>query len=214
MSRPTASAQRTIRSATISGCSIRLVEWVTTPGMSTLPSGSLTSFHSFHSCSWRTLAASKEYPFGVDRQHQVQQVLHRDVGGMRAVPAPPAEVEADLVGGQPADRVVEHVDAFLRIAPVALDARLLLLLIPVLADRRVVELDDQPGVDDRLVLLAHRVRAGVHQLLFGLVVLVRHARAARRRDRVHPAAFLDSRRREPGLEVGDVALESRPGPCS
>ena len=29
------------------------------PGVSTLPAGSLTSFHTFHSRSWRGLAASK-----------------------------------------------------------------------------------------------------------------------------------------------------------
>jgi hypothetical protein len=31
------------------------------PGISTLPGGNLTSRHSFYSCSWRGLAASKLY---------------------------------------------------------------------------------------------------------------------------------------------------------
>ena len=38
----------------------------------------------------------------------------------------PAEVEADLVGRQSLDRVVERIDTKLGVAPVALDARLLL----------------------------------------------------------------------------------------
>ena len=56
-------------------------------------------------------------------------------------PASVAQVEADLVGRQSLDRVVERVDLHFRVAPVALDARLVLLLIPVLADRRIVKLD-------------------------------------------------------------------------
>lgn len=56
--RPTSPANRTMRCATSSACSIKLVAWVTTPGMSTDPSGGLTSCHTFHSCSCRTFAAS------------------------------------------------------------------------------------------------------------------------------------------------------------
>src|SRR5690606_13408333 len=57
---PTAFANRSMRSATSSGCSTTLVAWETTPGRMSLPSGSSTSCHTFHSCSWRTLPASKE----------------------------------------------------------------------------------------------------------------------------------------------------------
>src|SRR2546426_10362544 len=35
-----------------------------TPATSTLPSGSLTSFHTFHSCSWRGLAPAMTRPAG------------------------------------------------------------------------------------------------------------------------------------------------------
>ena len=125
----------------------------------------------------------------VDRQHQVDQVLHRNVGGMRAVPASPAQMEADFVGRQPFDRVVDRVDLHLGIAAIAFDARFVLLLVPVLADRRIVELNGQAGVDDRLVFFVHGVGARVQQFLFALVILVRHARAARRRNRIHPGPF-------------------------
>src|SRR5262249_27680929 len=49
-SRPTALAYCTMRSATSSGCSTKFEVESITPGMTILPSGSLTSFHTFHSC--------------------------------------------------------------------------------------------------------------------------------------------------------------------
>ena len=58
-SRPTILASRTSRCATSSGCSTMLVAWLMTPGMSTLPAGSLALCQTFHSCSWRGFAASK-----------------------------------------------------------------------------------------------------------------------------------------------------------
>jgi formiminotetrahydrofolate cyclodeaminase len=61
-SRPTSSARRTMRWATSSGCSTTLVEWLMSPGSRTRPSGSSTSFQTAHSCSWRGLACSSEYP--------------------------------------------------------------------------------------------------------------------------------------------------------
>src|SRR5262249_38330143 len=49
-----------MRSATNCGCSTRLVGWLTTPGISILPGGTLTTCQARHSCSCRTLPASKE----------------------------------------------------------------------------------------------------------------------------------------------------------
>jgi len=59
-SRPTTLAKRWMRSATSSGCSTSTEQCVMTPGRIALPAGSFTPSHSFHSCSWRGLAASKE----------------------------------------------------------------------------------------------------------------------------------------------------------
>src|SRR5262245_21925026 len=47
-----------------SGCSMKLVVESITPATSTLPSGSLTSFHTLHSCSWRGLAPAMTRPAG------------------------------------------------------------------------------------------------------------------------------------------------------
>jgi len=61
-SRPTSRARRVPASATSSGCSTTLVSWLIMPGCSSRPSGSRTSSHARHSCSWRGFACSIEYP--------------------------------------------------------------------------------------------------------------------------------------------------------
>ena len=75
-----------------------LVEWLTTPGRITLPSGSFTSRQTCHSCSWRTLAASNEYaPALTSSMTSTMSAIGMSVG-VRAVPAAPAQVEADALG--------------------------------------------------------------------------------------------------------------------
>ena len=59
-SRPTSSANLTIRSAMVSGCSTMLVAWLMTPGSSTASRGGLTDSNTWYTCSCRGLAASKE----------------------------------------------------------------------------------------------------------------------------------------------------------
>ena len=107
--------------------------------------------------------------------------------------------------GQAADRVVERLDTLPGEPPVVLDAGRRVDLVPVLGDRRVVELQHQARVDDRGVLLAHRVRAGVHHLLVVGVEVVAEPRAAARRHRVQEAVG-DARGRHRRLHVGDVPL--------
>ncbi len=140
---------------------------------------------------------------GVDGQHHVHDVPHRQVGRVRPVPASPAEVEPDAVPGQTGDRVVERLDPGHREPLVLLDAGGGIDLVPVLRDARVVKLEYQPGVHDRPVLLAHRVRARVQELLVAGIELVADPGAASRRDRRHEA-LLDPGRGQRGLEVGDV----------
>ena len=88
---------------------------------------------------------------------------------------------------------------------VGLDGRCGVDLIPVLGDRRIVKLQHQAGLDDRRVLLAHRLRAGVDQVLVVLVVLVGEARAAARRHRIQ-VAVLQTLGLKRSLEMGDVTL--------
>ena len=92
-SRPAASAKRSMRSATSCGCSTTLVAWLTMPGTSTRPSQVDVLPH-----PPLVLVADVGRLEGeradVDLQQHVDDVGHRDVGGVRAMPAAPAAVEA------------------------------------------------------------------------------------------------------------------------
>jgi hypothetical protein len=64
-----------MRSAISSGCSTRLVVWLMTPGMRTIPAGGLTCSKTWYSCSWRGLAASNEYA-AIRGLRQAKGLLH------------------------------------------------------------------------------------------------------------------------------------------
>ena len=89
---------------------------------------------------------------GVDLEHDVGDVRERHVVGVRAVPAAPAQVVPDAVGGQAVQGVVEHLDAVSRVAAVGVQVELG-VAVPGRRDPCVVDLKDEPGVDDRPVLL-------------------------------------------------------------
>src|SRR5262249_35850882 len=63
-SAPTTRAYCTMRSATSSGCSTKFEVESITPGMMILPSGSFTSFQTFHSWPWRGLAPGNDSACG------------------------------------------------------------------------------------------------------------------------------------------------------
>ena len=54
---------------------------------------------------------------------------------------------------------------------------------PSLGEARIVELQHEPGIEDRLIFLAHRVGTGIEEFLVGLVIFIADARGAARRDR-------------------------------
>ena len=110
-SRPTSRAKRTMRSATRCGCSTTLVAWLTTPGMSSLPSGSFDVLPDAPFVLVRGVAGFDRVGAGVDLEHEVDDVGERDVGGVRPVPAAPADVVAHAVFRQAAQRVVQRLDA-------------------------------------------------------------------------------------------------------
>src|SRR5207248_7934399 len=117
-----------------------------------------------------------------------------------------AQMEADAVLRQAADRVVERLDPDHRELLVLLDRRLRIDHVPVLGDRRIVELQGEAGIEDRLVLLAHRIGAGVKELLLGLVVRIADPRGAARRYRSYKAV-LNAGGLQRRLEIGDVSLD-------
>ena len=96
----------------------------------------------------------------------------RDIGGVRAVPAAPADVIAHAVLGDALQRMVQHFDAHQRIALVLLDARLRIEHVPGARKARVVELQDEAGVDDGPILYAIALAMASKNLLGALVVTV------------------------------------------
>ena len=138
----------------------------------------------------------------VDREHEVDDVLERRVEGVRAVPAPEADVVADPVLRDPRERVVERVDPELRPAAVVLDRPAERQDGVVLVQQHgVVDLEQEARVDDPLVLLVQRVGDRVDELLLGRVVLVAQPVDARRRD--------DGQEDVGGVHAVDGRLESR-----
>ena len=118
---------------------------------------------------------------GANRQQQVDDVAQRDVGEMRAVPAPPAHVIADAILGDAVQRVVERLDAQTRVGAIFLERHRRVHRVPVLGHARIVDLQDEAGVGDRAVLDAQRVGDGEQELFLRPVVAVLIAAEGSRR---------------------------------
>ena len=88
------------------------------------------------------IAGLERIGLGVDRQHQLDDVPHRDVGRVRPMPAAPAQVEPDAVPRQAPESVVESFHLHCREFLVLLDRRLGINHVPLGGERRVVELED------------------------------------------------------------------------
>ena len=144
---------------------------------------------------------------GAHPEHEVDDVGERGVVGVRAVPAAEADVVADALLRDALERMVERLDPQLRPAPVVLDRaaeredRVVLV-----QQHRVVDLEQEAGVDDAPVLLVQRVGDGEDELLLARVVLVAQpVDAGRSDDGEEGVGDVDARER--ALEAGDVALE-------
>ena len=127
---------------------------------------------------------------GIDGEHDLDDVAHRNVSRVRPVPAAPAQMKADALLRQTAQRMVQCFDPHHREFLVVFDRGLGIDHVPARRGRRIVELQDEPGIEDRLVLLAHRFGAGVEKLLVALVIGVGNSIGAARGDRGHEP-FLD-----------------------
>src|SRR5437660_12210615 len=103
------------------------------------------------------------------------------------MPAAPAQMEADPLWRQTADRMVERVDPGSHQFPVIFNGWLRVDLVPALGEAGVIQLQDDSGINDGLVLLAHRIGAGVEKFLVALVVAIADPGAARRSNCSHEA---------------------------
>src|SRR3990172_2438816 len=139
---------------------------------------------------------------GLDLHQDVGDVLELDVVDVRPVAAPPAGVKADELLRQAAQGVVEDLDRMLQKATV-------LRRVPVGikhprgAELRLVDLDDEPGVGDRLVLLPAGVRHRHQVLVLAGVMLVADARPQAHRAEGRDIA-LNVLAGDGRLQVGDV----------
>ena len=115
-------------------------------------------------------------------------------------------MEADAILRQTAYGVVQRIDALHGELLVLFDSWGGIDHVPVLGDGRVVDLQDQAGIDDGLVFVVHRVGAGVQEFLVGLVVGVGDARGTAWGDRAHEA-LLDAGRLHRRLEIRDVGRD-------
>ena len=142
---------------------------------------------------------------GADLQHDVDEVLELEVVDPRADVDAVASMPADALAREPPQRVVERLHPHLRPSTDLIDAQLGPRYV-VGRQMRIVDLHEEPRVDDRLVLLAHRVGDREEIFLVGLVVGVAlpvlDARRGDRRDE----GLRGASRRERGLEVLDVRL--------
>ena len=139
----------------------------------------------------------------LDREKEVDQVLELEIAHPRPEIHAVAGMEANALFGQPAQRMIEIADpAFHPFAIVGQGHGV--PRVPGADQRRKVDLEQEPGVEDRLVLFAHRLAEGEEILIVTLVVFVLHARD--RRGRRHEP-FIGARRRHRRLQVADVALE-------
>ena len=145
----------------------------------------------------------------IHAEDEVDDVLERHVGGVRAGPAAPADVIADAVRRQTGDRLVEHLD--LQPQPFAVIGKAPRRHHAVIGDggTRIVELQHEAGIDDHAIFGAHRGADGADQFFFALVIFVLAVGddAGRRSNRKERLDHIDALQR--GFEIVDVALQLR-----
>ena len=145
---------------------------------------------------------------GADLQHDVHDVLQLHVVDARPHVDPVAGVEPDPLARQATERVVQRLHAHLG-PPAALGHGRARVHDVVGHEARIVDLHQEPGVDDRLVLLPHGVGDREQVFLVGLVVgVVLPSLDVRGRDG-GDELFLHADAAERGLEVVDVRLHLR-----
>ena len=96
---PTTLAKRTMRSATRSGCSTKLVTVSITPGIRTLPSGKAWSVEDAPLVAVARIGALDGQALGVHAVQHVDDLGQRHVAHVRPLVVAPAHVQADAIGG-------------------------------------------------------------------------------------------------------------------
>src|SRR6185437_5765998 len=105
-------------------------------------------------------------------ENQIHNILEGYVARVRPGPTAPAYVVADTIGRQALNGVIEDVDLGREPAPVVGKACGRHHAVEGDGATRIIELQQEPTVDDHLVFGAHRLRDRGLQLFVALVVLV------------------------------------------
>src|SRR6516165_6407062 len=100
-----------MRSATSCGCSTRLVAWLTTPGISIFAGRQLCLLPRAPLMLVPHVAGLEGIGLRLHLEDQIDDVLQRQVVGVRPVPAAPAQVVAHSFFGNANKRVVDGLDA-------------------------------------------------------------------------------------------------------
>src|SRR6478735_6638417 len=111
--------------------------------------------------------ALRPYP-----QHQVDQLVEFDVEGVGAVPAAPAQMIADAVLRQAAERMIERLDPYLAVFAKGGETHVDADAIPQRRQPGVIDLQDETGGDDCLIFAAHRFGEGKDEFFLAWVILI------------------------------------------
>ena len=109
---------------------------------------------------------------GVDLEHEVDDVLQGDIGGVRRVPAAPAGVVAHAVLRNAFERPVRRLDTHVLLAPVLLVAGVRVNHALAVAQAGVVDLEDEARINDGLEVVLDDLGQREAVLFFRLVVLI------------------------------------------
>ena len=106
------------------------------------------------------------------REHDVDDVGERHVAMMRTLVVAPAQMHAQLLGRDVGERVVERLDVQRGALAEFVEVEVGVLDVPAHGEVGTVDLQDEAGLGDGLVFVAHRVGDGEEIGLVVLVVLV------------------------------------------
>jgi hypothetical protein len=105
-------------------------------------------------------------------EDQIDDVLERQVVGMRPVPAVPAQVVAHLLLGNADESVVDGIDAQPGESAIGLDRWFRLQHVPPVGQAGVVDLQYEPRHHHRPIFLAQCIGQSEQELFLGLVVFI------------------------------------------
>src|SRR5262245_13083122 len=155
------------------------------------------------------IAGFDQVRLGVDTEHDIDDIAQREIGGVRTMPAAPADVITHAIDRDVVEGMIQNVHPLRGVAAVLLDAWLRIEHVPGAGETGIVKLEDEAGVDDGAILFTHRIGDRFQEFLGGRVVAIliaaEHLEAAGRDgadERLFDAGGVDGE-----LQVDELILE-------